>query len=212
MGSRRIAIIGAGGLAREVEWLLREINEVRREWSFAGYSVTDPSKQGESESKAVGYELLETVDAAVIAIGTPAVRVKLANELTARFPRLEWPVLVHPSARFDRSSSLVGPGVVLTAGVIGTVNLRIEAHAFVNLACTLGHEAVIGAGCVLNPSVNISGGVRIGSGVLVGTGAQVLQNLSIGDGATVGAGAVVTRDVAAGVTVVGAPAKPRAAS
>jgi serine acetyltransferase len=36
----------------------------------------------------------------------------------------------------------------------------------------------------------------------------VLQYLRIGAGATVGAGAVVVKDVAAGSTVVGIPAKP----
>jgi maltose O-acetyltransferase len=36
----------------------------------------------------------------------------------------------------------------------------------------------------------------------------VLQGLRIGDDAVVGAGAVVTRDVPAGVTVVGVPARP----
>ena len=64
----------------------------------------------------------------------------------------------------------------------------------VNISCTIGHEAVIGRGCVLNPTANISGGVELGSGVLVGTGAQILQYLSIGDNAQVGAGAVVTKN------------------
>jgi serine acetyltransferase len=44
--------------------------------------------------------------------------------------------------------------------------------------------------------------------VYIGAGAIVLQNRRIGRGATVGAGAVVTADVAAGVTVVGIPARP----
>lgn len=47
-------------------------------------------------------------------------------------------------------------------------------------------------------------------GALVGAGAQVLQHLALGPDATVGAGAVVTRDVGAGVTVVGVPARPKA--
>ena len=60
----------------------------------------------------------------------------------------------------------------------------------------------------MNPGANISGGVVIGSGVLIGTGAQVLQYLHVGAGAIVAAGAVVTRDVNAGITVVGIPARP----
>ncbi len=97
---------------------------------------------------------------------------------------------------------------MLCAGVIATVNVHFAAFCLVNLACTLGHEARVGRASVLNPTVNISGGVELGDRVLVGTGAQVLQYLRVGDDASVGAGAVVTRDVEARTTVVGVPAKP----
>ncbi|TBR22377.1 MAG: sugar O-acetyltransferase, partial [Reyranella sp.] len=49
----------------------------------------------------------------------------------------------------------------------------------------------------------------IGADVWIGGGAIILPGVSIGDGAIVGAGAVVTRDVPAGVTIVGNPAKVR---
>lgn len=91
-------------------------------------------------------------------------------------------------------------------------------------------------GVVVHPNVTIGRGVRIfhhvtlatqtwigsphrivvGDGVMIGTGAIVIgrgdQSLHIGDGAIIGAGAVVTGDVAAGLTVVGAPARPIASS
>ena len=51
--------------------------------------------------------------------------------------------------------------------------------------------------------------VKIGADVWIGGGAIVLPGVTIGDEAIVGAGAVVTRDVPAGATVVGNPARAR---
>ena len=44
--------------------------------------------------------------------------------------------------------------------------------------------------------------------VVVGSGAQILGPIEVGEGGKVGANAVVTKDVEAGSTVVGIPAKP----
>ncbi|MGC1497368.1 MAG: sugar O-acetyltransferase [Sulfitobacter sp.] len=50
--------------------------------------------------------------------------------------------------------------------------------------------------------------IRIGRNVWIGGGALILPGVNIGDDAVIGAGAVVTRDVAAGITVAGNPARP----
>lgn len=213
---KNIVVLGAGGMAREIAWLIRELNSTAEKYNFLGYVISKGSQVGPHDSRGelLGeYEWLTAhasmVDAVAIGIGTPAARLKVAGEVRQILPNAEWPSLVHPRAEFDRATAHVADGVQICVGFVGTVNLRFDDLALANFACSVGHEAHIGAGSVLNPGANIAGGVVLGKGVLVGTGAQVLQYLTVADGATVGAGAVVTKNVAAGETVVGVPAKPR---
>lgn len=49
--------------------------------------------------------------------------------------------------------------------------------------------------------------IQIGRNVWIGGGAIILPGVTIGDDAVIGAGSVVTRDVAAGQTVAGSPAR-----
>lgn len=213
---RKIVILGAGGFAREVRWLVDEIGGASGPGlDFLGYVVSDLARVGPHDSKdqILGdYDWLEAhrrdVDALALGIGTPQARKRVGLEIRRSFSELEWPALIHPWAHLDRQSCEVGQGAILCAGTIATVNVRVGDFAMVNLACTLGHEAILGEACVLNPTVNVSGGVEIGAEALVGTGAQILQYVKLGDSAVVGAGAVVTKDVKAGTTVVGIPAKP----
>ena len=78
----------------------------------------------------------------------------------------------------------------------------------------IGAFAVIGDGVTILQNVTIgrkqdlpSRSPRIGRGVYLGSGATILGDISIGDFAKIGAGALVNRDVPAGCTAIGVPAK-----
>ena len=205
-----IVIFGSGGLAREVAFLIDQINAASPRWNILGFVETERAHVGQQVGKYQVYcaeeELLEKKLAAAIGIGTPAVIHKIASRFADS--NIDFPNLVHPSVVRDEPRVALGRGNILCAGNIFTTDIAVGSFNFFNLNCTYGHDVRIADCCVFNPGINMSGGVEMGSRCLIGTGATILQYLKIGDEVTVGAGSVVTKDVAAGTTVVGVPAKP----
>jgi sugar O-acyltransferase (sialic acid O-acetyltransferase NeuD family) len=211
MTRRPLYIVGTSGLAREMAQLASQIGA----WNLIGF-VSDGSQPigmpiGAGRIVATDEMLLlEDPDAdVVLGIGRPAARLAAGRRLSAA-SRLRFPTFVHPSAICDPRDVALGIGNVITAGCVFTVDIVADDFNLFNWQTTVGHDARLGAGNVLNPAVNVSGGVVVGDAVLIGTGAQLLEGCTVADGASVGAGAVVTRDVAAGTTVVGVPARLRA--
>ncbi len=115
--------------------------------------------------------------------------------------------LVHPSVQ-QSGSVKIEPGAILMAGVVCTIEVAIGAHTIVNIGCTLSHDVRIGRLVTLSPGVHVAGCSTIEDEAFLGVGASVVDRVTVGKGAVIGAGAVVIRDIPAGVTAVGVPAKP----
>lgn len=210
--SNPLVIIGAGGFAREVAWL------ASRTGSYEVVAFVEDSPRDALH----GVPVMNFTDAAqrhpgvrtVTAVGSPTVR-KLLRERALALGFTE-ATLIDPDARIGHRVHL-GPGAVICAGVVMTVDAQIGAAAQVNLNATVGHDASWGDYVTVSPGVNLSGWVAIDEGGFLGTGAQVIEgrpdaHLTIGAWSTVAAGACVIRDVAPGTLVAGVPAQAKVRS
>src|SRR5215203_591449 len=94
---------------------------------------------------------------------------------------------------------------------------RIGRRVFIDhgMGVVIGETAEVGGDCTLYHGVTLGGtswnkGKRhptLGRGVVVGAGAKILGPILVADGAKIGSNAVVVKDVPAGATAVGIPAR-----
>lgn len=216
METRELLIFGAGGFGREVaSWAGRAT------WEGKGFQVVAFVDDTSPAAELNGIEVISLADAAsrfpdaglLATVGQPRARERMIAR-AAELGLAPAPPLIHPNVEYDHTYVSFGEGVVVCAGTILTVNIEVQPHAQINLDCTVGHDAVVGAYTTLSPGVHISGNVTLEDFSFIGTGAVTVNGfpgkpLVIGSDSVVGAGAVVTKNVPQGVTVTGVPARAR---
>ncbi len=122
-----------------------------------------------------------------------------------------WRIGMRWLARFVSHASRFLTGIEIHPGA------KIGRRVFIDhgMGVVIGETAELGDDCTLYHGVTLGGttwnkGKRhptLRQGVVIGAGAKVLGPIVIGEGAKIGSNAVVVKDVPAGATAVGTPAR-----
>jgi sugar O-acyltransferase (sialic acid O-acetyltransferase NeuD family) len=208
---KRVVIIGAGGHGREVADILRHQARIDRHVEPLGFADDNRELHGRSFDglPVLGdwswFETADRADIAVIcAVGSPQVCRRLVER--ARGLGLSFANVISPLAQISLFARF-GEGVTVFPNVIINTGVFVDSHSILNAGVIASHDTTIGPYSNINPGAHLAGNVAIGEGCYIGMGANVIQGITIGGWSVVGAGAVVTRDLPAGVTAVGVPAK-----
>ncbi|MCB2408573.1 acetyltransferase [Hymenobacter lucidus] len=206
----QLAIVGAGGLGREVLVLVHQINEVRPTWQLAGFFddqapasaiIHDVPYLGSTAALNATIEPLQVI----VAVGNGRSRAAIVQRLTS--PLLRFATLIHPAVAQQPYQQLqIGEGCIIGQGCILTTDIQLGRHVLLNLGCTIGHDAVLEDFCSLMPHANVGGEAYLETGVYLGTNATIINKVRIGARTIVGAGAVAVRDLPTDCTAVGVPA------
>lgn len=205
--SKNIIIVGTGGFAKEITFLLSRIEN----YQLAGY-VDDNSDL--HEKTILGHKVLGNTDyllslseehSVVIGVADPKDKKSIYNKLKSNL-NLKFPNLIDPSALIGLEIEM-GFGNVIMANTTFTSSILLGNFNMINIATTIGHDVEIGNYNSLFPNVNVSGNVKIESKTSIGVGSKIIQGVVVKESSVVGAGSVVIRDIDSKTKNVGAPTR-----
>ncbi len=212
----KFGLLGAGGFAREVMPFLKGSiakTLLVRESDIDAYFVETWQPQ---ESTVNGNSVL-SLDEFIqlngkkyfnVAVGSGGDREAMVTKVGSNAEPM---TLLAPQTTI-LDCNIIGVGSVFCPNTMVTSNAKIGKFFQCNIYAYVAHDCVIGDFVTFAPGVRCNGRVHIDDYAYIGTNAIIREGTSekplrIGKGAVVGMGAVVTKDVPAGATVVGNPAR-----
>lgn len=204
-----LGVYGASGCGRGIMPIVKAQHAATARLVFIDDAPAAPEVNGCPVMSWAAFQAERAEKMVSLAIANSRVRERLAGLCAAAgVPLIE----VRAANAVVMDDVEIGEGAVLSPFVTLTSNIRIGRCFHANLYSYVEHDCVVGDFVTFAPGVQCNGNVVIEDHAYIGAGAILRQGqsgrpLTIGRGAVVGMGAVVTKDVPAGMTVVGNPAR-----
>lgn len=203
--NEKVAIIGAGELGKQILHLAN-----KNGCNVVGF-FDDYCKESQIDGKPILgavdniYCKLDKFDSVVIAIGYKHMDVRQRLYFELKLHGIKFATIIDKTAIID-STVIIGEGSVITSAVVLDKGVVIEENVFINVACCVAHDSVIGAHSFLAPRVAIAGFTHVGQSSFLGINSTIIDNLCLPSKIKIGAGAVVTSNLEGPGLYVGVPA------
>lgn len=205
-----VFVLGAGGHAKMVIETLVSMDR----YELYGCLDTAPTSE-----KLLGFPifpenpqtlatLLDAKAHALVALGDN----KLRQRVTSKLQELgfSFATAIAQSA-YVSPSAIVGSGTVIMPKAVVGASAKIGQGVVLNTASSVDHDVDIGDFVHVAPGCHLAGNVRVEQGAMLGIGTCVIPERHIGAWAILGANSTVVRDVPAGTTYIGTPARQSSA-
>ena len=207
---KRLIIIGARHLGREVLSLARQCPEAGREWEVYGF--LDDRKDKAIEER-YGLPIISSVEeyspsgdeVFVCALGNPEFK-RMYTELILSKGGF-FVNLIHPSTLFNEHVQM-GKGLIIQPNCLISNDVTIGDFVTIQAYSTIGHDSKCGDFSHLSAYTFLGGNVHLAQESYTGTRASILPNLTVGERSSVGAHSLAVRNVPDDITVFGTPATP----
>lgn len=197
-----MVILGAGGHARSVIALLKNIGQVLN-------GVYDDSWTAGKNEQILGVPVsgkLSDVPAneeVCLAVGDNALREKLFNS----YSKSIYKKTIKHTTSWIEEDVVMGEANLVFGNAFVNAGAKIGNNNILNTGCIVEHECEIGNHNHISVSSALCGRVKIGNNCFIGAKAVVKDKVSICDNVTIGAGAVVVKNITEPGVYVGNPAK-----
>ncbi|KQC34059.1 hypothetical protein AAU57_12505 [Nonlabens sp. YIK11] len=208
----KIAIVGSGGLGKELWTLIDAINNKNATYEVIGFYDDAFVEEYEviNGVNCIGKvsDLIDKLpDGTSITFGMANREIVSAIfDSFSRKRNFKYPNLIHPNAQLEYGT-VIGIGNTIATGTLLSCHIKLGNFNFFNSMCAVGHDTIIGDYNCFMPRTQISGDVTLGDYNTFSMGSSIVQGKSIGNHNSILANTLLTKSIKNHRKYFGIPAK-----